>query len=131
MTEKLTKERFNEMQEDYARVGGFPAKPIYWHTDIGKLINYVKELQRLLQAEKDKHKADAERIVEMRKEMKKTFTGWIGKSTTNFNNFYFSERLSTDRLAIPEIHKTKGEKADWFDGDWPPVKVKITIEVMK
>ena len=36
--------------------------------------------------------------------------------------------LHTFPVGFP-IYKNKGRKIDWDDEDWPPVKIKITIEV--
>ena len=60
--------------------------------------------------------------------MKKTFTGWIGK-TSNIKDFL--ARGFNDSFEIDDMYATKGNKYDWGDDDWPPIKVKVTVETVE
>lgn len=57
---------------------------------------------------------------------KKTFIGWIGKTIKENLSFSFTGDVLSD-----SVYKTKGFKIDWHDNDWPPIKVKVTIEVVE
>ena len=50
-------------------------------------------------------------------------TGWVGK--TEFNK---KEIWDVGRFPMTRIFRTKGPKLDWSKEDWPPFKVKVTIE---
>ena len=59
--------------------------------------------------------------------------GWMGKLDYDF----FSDNLKGkypkqghDITVMGTMYKTKGKKDDWNENDWPPVKVKISIEVV-
>jgi len=56
---------------------------------------------------------------------KKTITGWVYKNANMSKMFYWEG----DCLCLGDINKTKGKQAYWNPNEWPPVKVKITIEV--
>ena len=66
--------------------------------------------------------------------MKKTFTGWVQRSEKG-DIFPRPAWDDTDKfptlLGFPTIYKKRDKPSSWNEGDWPPVKVKITIEVMK
>ena len=59
--------------------------------------------------------------------MKKTFIGWIGKDKLN--------NIKTVRVYggynIPDVYQKKGLKDYWNSDEWPPVKVKITVETVE
>lgn len=63
--------------------------------------------------------------------MKKTYTGWVRNSDDNADVMYWDGPGGCENLEgdISVIYKTKGRKKDWSPGDWPPRKIKITIEV--
>ena len=62
--------------------------------------------------------------IELEGVMKKIeFTAWIGK-TWKVPTWYTGSNLRT-------IWLMRGIKSDWDEDDWPPVKVKITIEEAK
>jgi len=52
------------------------------------------------------------------------FLGWIGK-TVKVTDF----KRSKDKMYYPEVYPTKGNRSDWDETDWPPQRVKITIEL--
>ncbi len=59
---------------------------------------------------------------------KKTFTGWIPKTLSkkmDIKNGDYS--TPADHFAL---YVTRGNKIDWGNEDWPPTKVKITVEVI-
>ena len=61
--------------------------------------------------------------------MEKTFTGWIPKSLSkklDLKNIMYDSA----NVGVFAIYKTKDTQNDWADKDWPPVKVKITIETL-
>ena len=62
--------------------------------------------------------------------MKKTFTGWIRKNST----MGVGEVLYTgegEEIGLPTIYKFKGKKDYWFENEWPPIKVKVTVETVE
>ena len=61
--------------------------------------------------------------------MKKTFTGWIAKDEVcliGYNGGQYG-----DEYAMPSVHKTKGKELDWHHDEWPPIKVKVTVETVE
>ena len=60
--------------------------------------------------------------------MKKVFKGWIGKSVKQLGHWSGDE---DPELVMANIFKRKLKQRDWLNEDWPPVKVKITIEIEK
>lgn len=62
------------------------------------------------------------------KEMrKKTFTGWIGKSVKDLSELVHKDK-TYDKIDL--LYLTRGKKEDWDFENWPPIKVKVTIEVI-
>ncbi len=64
--------------------------------------------------------------------MKKIFTGWVGNFAINklvWDSYAYRGVGKT--LSFPEVTQKKGNLTNRCDNDWPPIKVKITIEVMK
>lgn len=59
---------------------------------------------------------------------KRTLKAWIGKNCNLEEDFYCNSR---GLLELDEVSSRKGKKTDWFNGEWPPVKVKVTIEVVE
>ena len=53
--------------------------------------------------------------------------GWIGKRT--FRELKLT--LSGDPIFPPAIYKVVGDPCDWALGEYPPVKVELTIEEVK
>lgn len=62
--------------------------------------------------------------------MKKTFTGWIRKSEKGLESFHWVAVYSEPELSIPDVFKEKDKEDSWDKEDWPPKKVKITIEIL-
>ncbi len=60
--------------------------------------------------------------------MERTFTGWIPKSLSK--NIDLKNKLWTHEYGYFPIFTTKGKKIDWSEKDWPPTKVKITVETL-
>ncbi len=63
----------------------------------------------------------------------KIITGWMGK-TVNLKDiirytFYCDSTIPHLELDSGYIFKTKNKKDDWDEEDWPPKKIKITIEL--
>jgi hypothetical protein len=60
---------------------------------------------------------------------KKTITGWVYKNANMSKMFYWEG----DWLCLGDINinKTKGKQAYWDPNEWPPIKVKVTIEVIE
>ena len=61
--------------------------------------------------------------------MKKTFTGWIAKDEVDLIGYTGGQY--DDDHAMPHIRKTKGKESDWYRGEWPPIKVKVTVETVE
>jgi hypothetical protein len=52
--------------------------------------------------------------------------GWAGKSDT------LEPYLRDNYWVVPDVlWATKGKKSTWHESDWPPVKVRITVEVLE
>lgn len=63
--------------------------------------------------------------------MKKIWrTGWIGKEEGVDESIWRGIERE-DCWEIADIQVKKGTKKDWPEQDWPPVKVRITIEAVK
>ncbi len=60
--------------------------------------------------------------------MKKIIKGWIGKDDTSFIGEDLMLLTGEIALHLPTIYKVKGSKNSWLYEDWPPIKIKITIE---
>ena len=58
--------------------------------------------------------------------MKITKIGWMGKTEKPVFYVGFSESLEIDKL-----FRTKGKREQWNKEDWPPRKVRITIETIE
>ena len=60
-----------------------------------------------------------------KKKKRKVFTGWIPKRTS----VNLSKMESEDEELFGELYATRGRK-EWYDSeDWPPVKVKVIVEM--
>jgi len=65
--------------------------------------------------------------------MKRVFKGWTYNDTPYDLGFYWKQANWTDKpckylqAQSSTIFQNKGTKKEW-DNEWPPVKVKITIE---
>jgi len=61
--------------------------------------------------------------------MKKVITGWIGKGN---EQPMISESMdgfpSVKEIRLDKVYENKGVKSEWEQDDWPPRKIKITIE---
>lgn len=62
--------------------------------------------------------------------MKKTFTGWIPRSFKGDVSKIKDPMYDMGGTGTFAMFKTKDRKSDWADKDWPPVKVKITVETL-
>jgi len=59
--------------------------------------------------------------------MVKKIEGWIGR---DISNVYFDSMCEDIEDTLHEYGDLeRGKKKDWGDNEWPPKKVKITIEV--
>jgi len=58
--------------------------------------------------------------------MKKTFTGWIGKEAIKYNMNGIIKEMAEEVGLVP-----KGRKVDWGVNEWPPIKVKVTVETVE
>jgi hypothetical protein len=56
----------------------------------------------------------------MSKLRKKSIIGWVGKNWQLESNYLLS--------SLASVYLKKGKREDWFQSDWPPRKVKITVE---
>ena len=61
--------------------------------------------------------------------MKKTLTGWIGKSGSVKENLF--RNGYTDHIELQDTFFTRGLKGEWPAQDWPPIKVKVTVEMVE
>ena len=59
--------------------------------------------------------------------------GWVGKQDLEA----FIEQTKSgycafgyDKTFMTTLYKTKGVKSDWNAYDWPPVKVKLSLELV-
>jgi hypothetical protein len=64
-----------------------------------------------------------ERKAEDEEEMKRVFTGWIGRREMLNNAIY----VDSTQIIVDLFER--GRKDDWEDRDWPPRRVKVTVEV--
>lgn len=55
--------------------------------------------------------------------MKEVFTGWMPRSS-KIDREFFAETLTEH-----DIFPDKGRKIDYATVDWPPKKVRVTVEV--
>ncbi len=53
--------------------------------------------------------------------VKQTFTGWAGKSGL----WYWNKDNEQRELMV---FRSRGHSVEWDKDDWPPVRVKVTIE---
>jgi len=61
---------------------------------------------------------------------KKVINGWVSRSCTTPGDVTRWDASNDGALlwgGSSDVFKTKGKKSDWYD--WPPKKVKITIEL--
>lgn len=54
---------------------------------------------------------------------KRTFTGWVGK----YSGVMWDSRHG-DFAELCGIYQHKESEMDWAEEDWPPVKVRVTVE---
>lgn len=59
--------------------------------------------------------------------MKKTVTGWIPKPEAV--TFGLTKRGDSNIDLFDSLYRTKGAPSEYEYGGWPPVRVKITIEI--
>jgi hypothetical protein len=61
--------------------------------------------------------------------MKKVLIGWIGKENVQP---MISEPMDgfpkVKEVRLDKVYENKGLKSEWEENDWPPRKIKITIE---
>ena len=60
---------------------------------------------------------------------KKTFTGWIGKDDKLCDVVFWIGSDEAETLVCQCLYKNKGKRDSWVEESWPPIKVKITIEI--
>lgn len=58
---------------------------------------------------------------------KQVIYGYVGKSVKA--PLKFQEGLSCALIA--DVHSNRGAKYLWFDEDWPPILVRVTVEEVK
>ena len=58
---------------------------------------------------------------------RKVIKGWVGKDV-NLNELCDEDVRCVYLMSPLHIVKTKGKKIDWFECEWPPKKIRITIE---
>ena len=51
----------------------------------------------------------------------RTYTGWMARSAVVANQPH-------EGLMIEEVYACRGKKNSWSDEDWPPVRVRVTVE---
>ena len=62
---------------------------------------------------------------------KKVFTGWIGQNDSVKDLLAWDKGTvakTLDATATPYLFKRKGFKAEWSPEEWPPKKVRVTVE---
>ena len=63
---------------------------------------------------------------------KAVWTGWIGKKSDINRCFVWDETgsifLDTVLIPMEAVVKTKGKRIEWAKGNWPPRKVRVTVE---
>lgn len=62
--------------------------------------------------------------------MKKVIVGWIGKEDAKMSEFRWEPNIGYGILLMPNIFRRKSVKEDWDETFWPPIKVRITVEVL-
>ena len=62
---------------------------------------------------------------------KKEFVGWVGKNQQLKwdHTDQFSNGMPDPCIDFPRVFKKRGPKGAW-ESDWPPQKVKITVEYL-
>jgi len=60
--------------------------------------------------------------------MKRSLIGWTGKDS-KLEDLLFRNLYKGSRIEIDGIFYAKGVKDDWDRDDWPPQKVKVTVEL--
>ena len=63
-------------------------------------------------------------------DMKVTKIGWVGKTYLSKDLLFKTEQGGVDYWDSV-IQTTKGREVHWDDNDWPPRKVRITVEDVK
>ena len=54
----------------------------------------------------------------------KIIHAYVGKTFHGFSD-------SGDYLRLPEFYMSRGQESEWDADDWPPVKVRISIEAVE
>lgn len=62
--------------------------------------------------------------------MKKTLTGWIGRSR-KLEEVLYKKTWGYPHIELDDVFTTKGVKSDWDEEDWPSIKVKVTVETVE
>ena len=61
--------------------------------------------------------------------MKKVMIGWIGKGNTQpMISEPMEDFPKVKEVRLDQVYENKGVKSEWYEDDWPPRKIKITIE---
>ena len=55
--------------------------------------------------------------------------GWVGKTEYETLQDEMKRRwqIAGDRTIAPTMYRTRGNKADWPEFEWPPRKITITV----
>mgnify|MGYP003653746229 FL=1 len=54
----------------------------------------------------------------------KIIHAYVGKTFHGFSD-------GGDYLRLPEFYMSKGQESEWDPDDWPPLKVRISIDVVE
>jgi hypothetical protein len=61
----------------------------------------------------------------LRKRMNRITTGWVGK--LEWAEWKNANKFDGDKANLPEVKRIKADQ-DYWQSEWPPVKVRITVE---
>ena len=61
----------------------------------------------------------------------KTYTFWTGKGVEITNFFTDAVEGYMELHPAIELYRTKGNKSFWIKDEWPPKKIRITVEEIK
>jgi len=61
--------------------------------------------------------------------MKRVMIGWIGKENTQpMISKEMIDYPTVKEVNLVDVYANKGVKSEWCENEWPPRKIKITIE---
>ena len=59
---------------------------------------------------------------------KRVFNGWMGRMDIDRPAAWGD---LDDELWLTEVFRLKGDKYGWVEADWPPAKVRVTVEILE